>query len=51
VNNLRSEAERLRAQGYSYNMIKDKLGIAPSTMSYWFKNKPFTPNEEVLQRI
>jgi hypothetical protein len=51
MNELRQEAEKLRTAGYSYNMIRDKLGISLGTMSYWFKNKPFTPNHEVIKRI
>ncbi len=51
MNTLRHEAEILRDKGYSYNMITEELGIARSTMSYWFRNRPFTPNKKVLQRI
>lgn len=50
-NPLKIRAEKLRDLGYSYNMINQKLGIAKSTLSNWFKDKQFTPNEEVLQRI
>src|SRR5258707_15139920 len=51
MNELRSSAEELRAAGYSYGMIHEKLGIAKSTMNYWFRDKPFTPNYQVVQRI
>jgi hypothetical protein len=51
MNSLRTEAEKLRDQGYSYNMIKEALGVPVSTMSYWFRDRPFTPNKKVLQRI
>lgn len=51
MNKLRIQAEKLRESGYSYNMIKEKLGVSPSTQSYWFKDKPFTPNREVIERI
>jgi hypothetical protein len=51
MNQLRTDAERLRDQGYSYNMISETLGISKSTMSYWFKDRPFTPNYEVVERI
>lgn len=51
LNPLRQKAEQLRDQGYSYNMIRTQLGIAKSTLSNWFKDKAFTPNEHVLQRI
>lgn len=51
MNKLRTDAESLRDQGYSYNMISETLGVAKSTMSYWFKDRPFTPNEETMERI
>ena len=51
MHTLRPEAEELRRRGYSYKLIEEKLGISRATMSYWFKDKPFTPNAEVLARI
>ncbi len=51
MNKLRHEAEKLREQGYSYNLIHERLGVSVSTMSYWFKDKPFEPNQAVLERI
>lgn len=48
---LREQAEKLRKSGCSYNMINRKIGVSKSTLSDWFKDKPFTPNQEVLQRI
>lgn len=51
MSSLRTEAEKLRDQGYSYNMISQSLGIPKSTMSYWFKDRPFTPNKKVIHRI
>lgn len=51
MHKLRPEAEKLRSQGYSYKLIEQKLGISRGTMSYWFKDKPFTPNAEVLLRM
>jgi hypothetical protein len=51
VNSLRSEAEKLRNAGYSYKMIREELGIALSTMHYWFKNQPFEPNNQTLLRM
>lgn len=51
MNKLRAEAEKLREQGYSYNLIHERLGISKSTMSGWFKDKLFLPNEEVKKRI
>lgn len=51
MNRLRIKAEKLRDNGYSYNMIAVELGIAKSTLSNWFSDKPFVPNREVLKRI
>lgn len=51
MHKLRPEAEKLREEGYSYKLIEEKLGISRATMSYWFKDKPFTPNEEVISRM
>lgn len=48
---LREKAEKMREQGYSYNLINQKLGISKGTLSYWFRDKPFIPNNEVLERI
>lgn len=50
MNSLKTEAEKLRESGYSYSMISERLGIAKGTMSYWFKDRPFTPNREALHR-
>lgn len=50
-NPLKIKAERLRDQGFSYNMISEELEIAKSTLSNWFSNKPFIPNQTVLKRI
>lgn len=41
-NKRRKLAFELRKQGKSYRKIEQKLGIAKSTLSSWFKNKPFS---------
>jgi len=51
MNSLREDATRLRDLGYSYNMIKEELGVSVSTQSNWFSNRVFTPNKEVIDRI
>ena len=51
MNELKEDAEKMRLEGYSYRLINERLGIPVSTMSYWFRDKPFTPNQEVLDRI
>ena len=32
-------------------MISENLGVAKSTLSNWFKDRPFIPNQGVLKRI
>ncbi len=51
MNERRERANKLRGQGYSYNMSSEKLNISKSTLSCWFKETPFTPNEQVVERI
>ncbi|HET9721647.1 MAG TPA: hypothetical protein VFP32_01300 [Candidatus Saccharimonadales bacterium] len=51
MNTLRIEAEKLRDQGYSYNMINQAIGVPVSTMSYWFRDRPFKPNKAVIERV
>lgn len=51
MNELRTAATKLRDEGYSYAMISEKLGVAKSTMHYWFRERPFTPNYKVVERI
>ena len=51
MNQLRVKAQNLRDSGYSYNMIHLKLGVSKSTLSNWFRDRPFIPNHEVLSRI
>jgi len=50
MNHLKESAQNLRDSGYSYNMIRDELGIAKSTLSNWFKGRKFIPNKKVLKR-
>ncbi|MBI2024807.1 MAG: hypothetical protein HYT03_01825 [Candidatus Harrisonbacteria bacterium] len=51
INSLYKDAQALRDAGYSYNMISEELGIAKSTLSNWFKDRPFKPNSAVIKRI
>lgn len=48
---LRKRATQLRDAGFSFNMIAGKIPVAKSTLSSWFKDRPFTPNKNVLRRI
>lgn len=51
MNLLKVKAKKLRVDGYSYSMIKDKLGVSKSTLSNWLAFIPFKPNQEVIQKI
>ncbi|PIR73820.1 MAG: hypothetical protein COU40_00635 [Candidatus Moranbacteria bacterium CG10_big_fil_rev_8_21_14_0_10_35_21] len=51
MNKRKEEATKLRKNGYSYGMITEKLQISKSTLSCWFKDIPFVPNEKVIERI
>lgn len=49
--NLRSEAIRLRCEErLSYGAIKNKLGVAKSTLSYWLRDYHLTEDELLLLR-
>lgn len=51
MNQLRLKATELRDAGYSYNMIKNEIGVSISTLSNWFSDRPYAPNQEVMRRI
>ena len=42
---LKDQALRLRKQGDSYGDIVKKLGISKSTVSYWLRDVPLTPEQ------
>jgi len=48
---IKEKAVYYRKQGYSYNMISEKLGLAKSTLSDWLREIPYNPSEEVKRRI
>ena len=48
---LKVQATVLRDQGHSYKYIEKELGINRSTLSGWFKWRPFTPNQHTLDKI
>lgn len=48
---IKQQAIELRKQGYSYNLISEKLGIAKSTLNGWLPGVPYKPNSEVIARI
>ncbi|MAF80239.1 hypothetical protein CL629_04135 [bacterium] len=50
-NPQKEKATKMRDAGYSYNLISEKLDITKSTLSNWFKDRPFAPNKRVLGRI
>jgi hypothetical protein len=45
------KAKKLRKEGYSYGLIKEKTGISKGMLSYHLSDMPFTPNQETLDRI
>lgn len=51
MNPYRIKATELRNAGYSYGMIRGKLGISKSTLSNWLSKVPFSPNQEVIKRV
>lgn len=51
MNILRPEATKLRDEGYSYSYIASKLGISKSTLSGWFRNRSFVPNDYTLRSV
>ena len=51
MNRLHTEAIRLRKEGYSYGLIKERVNVSKSTLSNWLSEIPFHPNKEVLRRI
>lgn len=48
---LKEKAIDLRRRGFSYKMIKDKLGVSKSTLNGWLSLIPYKPNQEVIRRI
>jgi hypothetical protein len=51
MNTHKEKAIKLRQEGYSYGMIRDKLGVSKSTLCVWLSRVPFIPNKEVIERI
>ena len=50
MNYLKEKAIELRKAGWSYNTIKEKIGVSKSTLSNWLSRIPFIPNEEIIKR-
>jgi transcriptional regulator with XRE-family HTH domain len=48
---IKERAFKLRQEGYSYNLIAEKLSVSKSTLSVWLSQMPYTPNEAVIRRI
>jgi transcriptional regulator with XRE-family HTH domain len=47
----KEKATQLRNEGYSYNLIAEKVGVSKSSLSLWLANVPYKPNQEVVARI
>ena len=49
---LFEKAVNLRKNGYSLGMIREQLGVAKGTLSYWLREVPISKiNPEVLKRV
>lgn len=48
---LKERAIKLRTAGYSYSMIRKKIGVPKATLSNWLTFIPFKPNKAVLNQI
>ncbi len=48
---IKKQAILCRKKGYSYSMISKKLELSKSTLSDWLKEIPYTPNQEVIDRV
>ena len=51
MDSLKVKAIKLRKLGYSYSIIKNKIGAPKSTLSNWLNFISFKPNKEVLKKI
>jgi len=47
----RMKAIGLRKEGYSYNLISEKISVSKGTLYEWLSDVPYRPNQEVLDRI
>ena len=47
----RKKAVDLRKKGYSYNLIRERIPVSKSTLSYWLSEIPFKPNAQVKARV
>lgn len=48
---LRTIAEKLRRQGWSYSIIAKRLDVSKSTLSSWLRYIPYKPNKSVKVRM
>lgn len=48
---VREQSVLLRKNGWSYNVISERLGVAKSTLSHWLREVPYIPNAVVRGRI
>jgi hypothetical protein len=48
---IQAEAVKMRREGWSYSVIKRKLDVSKSTLSYWLRLIPFCPNAVEVLRI
>lgn len=48
---IRNLAIKYRKDGYSYSIICNKLNLSKSTVCYWLKDIPYSPNSESLDKV
>ncbi len=41
----------MRAQGYSYTSISEKIKVSKSTLSNWLGALPYSPNQEMVEKM
>ncbi len=44
----KKKAISLRKKGYSYNKIKEELGVSKSTLSSWLKDYPHVSLDNII---
>lgn len=47
----KEKAIALRKDGYSYNLIAERVSVSKSTLHNWLADIPYVPNDEVIDRI
>ena len=48
---VKEKAIKLRKDGYSYSLIKERTNVSKSTLSCWLSGIPYVPNQETKRKI